>query len=59
MDNRNITIVMTGGMLIGAGFERLSTDSNLGLILIASGVFLQILVAVLQKYGVPVQSNQG
>lgn len=58
MNNENkYTLVATSGGLISVGFTKLSEDLNIGLGLIASGVILQILVAVLQKFGVPVSAR--
>jgi hypothetical protein len=55
MDNRAWNISQTGSALIGAGLIKLD-DINVGLMLIGAGVVLQILVAVLQKVGVPVST---
>jgi len=59
MDNKNLTITMTGSMLMGAGLFQISTSTTIGLILIGVGAILQILVAVLQKQGINVESNLG
>lgn len=56
MDNRtNFTISMTGSALMGAGLTKLD-NLVIGLSLIGAGVFLQILVAVLNKYNIPVST---
>jgi len=57
MDNQNLTITMAGSLLMGAGLAQLATETNTGLILIGIGAGLQILVAILQKFGVPVKEN--
>lgn len=48
-------ISQTGSALIGAGLIKLD-DIRVGLLLIGAGVLLQVLVAVLQKVGVPVST---
>lgn len=56
MDNNKVwNISQTGSALIGAGLIKLDT-LNVGLLLIGVGVALQVLVAVLQKYNVPVST---
>ncbi len=54
MNNQNLTITMTGSLLMGAGLSQLT--STLGLVLIGSGALLQIIVALLQKKGIDIQS---
>lgn len=56
MENK-YTLVATSGGLISVGFTKLSEDLIVGVSLIGAGVVLQILVAVLQKAGVPVESK--
>jgi hypothetical protein len=56
MSNTN-TIGGTGSALMGAGLVMIQDSLNTGLILIGVGVALNILVAVLNKYNLPVQSN--
>lgn len=57
MTNENkYTLAATGGALVGVGFTKIDADLMVGGILIASGVVLQILVAVLQKHGLPVSA---
>jgi hypothetical protein len=58
MTNQN-TISSTGSALMGAGLVMLQSDLNTGLILIGIGTLLTILVSILNKFGVPVQSNIG
>ena len=54
--NNNITISDAGSLLMGAGIARLdSIYLGVGLVLI--GAILKIVVAVLQKEGVNVQST--
>jgi len=48
-------ITQTGSALIGAGLIKLD-EVYIGLTLIGIGVALQVLVAVLNKYGVPVST---
>lgn len=55
----NQTISGTGSALMGAGLVMVQNDLNTGLLLIAIGVTLNILVSVLNKYNIPVQSNLG
>jgi hypothetical protein len=56
-NNQNLTIAMAGSLLMGAGLTQISTSTQTGLILVGIGALLQIVVALLQKFGVPVQSN--
>lgn len=55
MTNQN-TIGSTGSALMGAGLVMLQNNLNTGLILIGVGTILTILVAYLQKAGVPIQA---
>jgi hypothetical protein len=55
----NQTITGTGSALMGAGLTLIQNNLNTGLILIGVGVCLNILVAVLNKYNIPVSSNLG
>ena len=55
----NQTISGTGSALMGAGLTLIQGDLNTGLMLIGIGVALNILVAVLNKYNIPVTSNLG
>jgi hypothetical protein len=52
----NQTISGTGSALMGAGLVMIQGNLNTGLILIGVGVILNILVAILQKKGLDVQS---
>ena len=56
MTNQTISLITTSGILIGAGAGRLESDLNTALILIGAGVALQLIVGVLQKFGVPVST---
>lgn len=53
MENKNLTVSEAGAILMGAGLVSLN-DVQTGLILIGAGVLLKVLVAILQKTGVPV-----
>ena len=53
MDNKVWNISQTGSALIGAGLIKLD-DLNVGLTLLGVGVALQILVAVLNRFDIPV-----
>ena len=55
----NQTISGTGSAMMGAGLVMVQNDLNTGLLLIGVGVVLQVLVAVLNKYNIPVSSNLG
>jgi hypothetical protein len=55
----NQTISGTGSSLMGAGLVMIQDNLNTGLILIGVGVCLNILVAILNKYNIPVQTNLG
>jgi hypothetical protein len=54
--DKTLTISDAGSLLMGAGLAKIG-DGYLGLYLIGVGVILKITVAVLQKYGVPVEAN--
>ena len=57
MDNTKIwSITQTGSALIGAGLIKLD-DLYVGLTLVGIGVVLQVLVAVLNKYNIPVSTQ--
>ena len=58
MNNQN-TISSTGSAMMGAGLVLIQNNLNTGLLLIGVGVILTILVAVLNKYNIPVSSNLG
>jgi hypothetical protein len=51
------TINATGQLLCGSGLTIVATDLNTGLLLIGVGVVLQVLVAVLNKFGIPVRGE--
>lgn len=54
-NDKTWNISQTGSALIGAGLIKLD-DIYVGLALVGVGVALQVLVAVLNKYGVPVST---
>lgn len=59
--NNNTTNLSIGDLasaLGGAGLTLLTSDLNVALILVGLAVFLKILVAVLNKYGIEVSSHQ-
>ena len=58
MNNTQVSLVGTAGVIIGAGITKLDTPL-LGLGLVTYGVVLVIIVAVLNKYNIPVSSNLG
>lgn len=55
--NNLLSIGDVGSALAGAGLTQIESNLNVGLILIGVGVLLKVLVAVLNKVGVPVSSN--
>lgn len=58
MDNvKTWTIAQTGSALLGAGLIKLD-DLQVGLLLIGVGVVLQVLVAVLNKFDIPVSASR-
>jgi len=57
MTDNKYGIGEAGSMLIGAGLVKLDANLTLGLILVAAGTILKIVVAVLQKQGVDVQGG--
>jgi hypothetical protein len=58
MDTQKLTVAVAGGMLMGAGITTVSSDFTHGLILVGVGAALQLVVALLQKKGVPI-AGQG
>jgi hypothetical protein len=56
-NNTSLTISDAGSMLLAAGLIKLNDSVSLGLILIGVGALLKIVVAILQKEGVPVQAS--
>jgi hypothetical protein len=57
MNNNVLSVGDAGAMLMGAGLTQITTNLNIGLILVGVGVFLKVLVAVLQKYDIPVSAQ--
>lgn len=49
-----LTVGDAGSLLIGAGLTKIDADFTTGLILVGAGVVLKVLVAVLQKFDIPV-----
>lgn len=56
--NTNITIGFIASALGGAGIEQLRVDFNHSMILIGLSVGLVVLVAILNKVGVPVSARK-
>ena len=56
MNNTQVSLVGTAGVIIGAGISKLDTPL-LGLGLVTYGVVLVLLVAWLQKKGLEVQAS--
>lgn len=54
--NNYLTLGDAGSLLLGAGLTKLD-DLYVGLTLIGVGALLKIVVAVLQKFGVPVSAQ--
>ena len=50
----NYTIKTIGYVIAGAGLDQLRVSLQTGLVLVLFGVALEIVVALLQKYNVPV-----
>ena len=59
MENKTWNITQTASALIGAGLIKLDANLYVGLGLIGVGIVLQIGVAVLNKYNIPVSNFQG
>lgn len=55
MNNNVLSVGDAGAMLMGAGLTKLD-DLLIGLSLIGAGVILKVLVAVLNRYDIPVSS---
>lgn len=58
MENNTLTISDAASVLMGAGIAKLD-DIKVGLGLVAAGVLLKIVVAVLQKRGYDVRLGKG
>ncbi len=56
MTNNNLSLNDAGSLLLGVGLAKLD-NVQLGLILLGAGALLKILVAILNKQGIQVQSN--
>jgi len=56
MDNQVFSIGDMASALGGAGITQITTNLDVALILIGTGVALKIVIAVLNKYGVVVSS---
>lgn len=59
MNNQNLSIGDMASALGGAGLTQITTNLNVGLMLIGAGVVLKIVVALLNKYNVAVSTPQG
>jgi hypothetical protein len=55
--NNTLTLNEAGSLLLGAGLVQISSDTNIGLILVGVGAVLKIAVAVLGKYGIMVSGT--
>lgn len=58
MNNQVFSIGDVASVMAGAGIVQIDKNLNVALLLIGAGVVLKIVVAVLQKYGVPVSSKK-
>jgi hypothetical protein len=56
MDNKNLSIGDMASALGGAGLTQITTNLNVGLILIGLAVALKVLVAILNRYNIPVST---
>ena len=56
MNNNTLSIGDMASALGGAGLTQITTNLNVALMLIGAGVFLKIVVAVLNKYDIPVNA---
>ncbi len=54
MNNQNLSIGDMASALGGAGLTQITTNLQIALILIGAGVVLKVLVAFLNKEGIPV-----
>ncbi len=57
MNNQNLSIGDMASALGGAGLTQITTNLNVALLLIGIGVALKVLVAVLNKYEIPISSE--
>ncbi len=53
----NLSIGDAASMLLGAGLTQVTTNLNVSLMLIGVGVAMKVLVAVLNKYDIPVSAR--
>lgn len=56
MNNQTLSVGDMASALGGAGLTQITTNLNVALILIGAGVLLKVLVAVLNKYNIPVST---
>ncbi len=52
-----LTVGDAAGMLLGAGLIQVNSNLKVSLILIGAGVILKVLIAVLQKFNIPVSTS--
>ena len=57
MNQTNLSVGDMASALGGAGLTMIQSNLNVALILIGFAVFLKIVVAVLQKYEIPVSAT--
>jgi len=59
MNNNVLSVGDMASALGGAGLTQITTNLNVALILIGVGVLLKVLVAVLNRYNIPISSPLG
>ena len=58
MNNQVFSISDISSALAGAGLTQINSDLNVALLLIGAGVLLKILVAVLNRFNVPISGRK-
>ncbi len=57
MNTNSISVDVAASTLLGAGLSQIGTDLNVAMMLIGTGVALKLLLAVLHKNGIEVNSQ--
>jgi hypothetical protein len=57
MNNTTLTLNEAGSLLLGAGLVQIGNSPQIGLLFVAVGAILKIIVAVLAKKGIEVNSS--
>lgn len=56
-NNTSLTLNEAGSLLLGAGLVQIGTEYQIGLLFVAVGAVIKITVAILNRNGIEVSSN--